>query len=71
MSTNDITGDEIRTEVPSEKYKSGWDAIWGKKKVEEPVIYKISDIMADTSHEAYEDCKEMLRMLEAGEIFLS
>lgn len=30
MSVNDITGDPIRTDVPSDKFKSGWDAIWGK-----------------------------------------
>ena len=30
MSVNDITGDTIRTDVPSNKFKSGWDAIWGK-----------------------------------------
>lgn len=31
MSTNDITGDNIITDVPSEKFSNGWDAIWGKK----------------------------------------
>lgn len=31
MSVNDITGDPIRTDVPSEKFKSGWEAIWGGK----------------------------------------
>ena len=34
MSTNDITGDEIRTDVPSDKFKNGWDAIWGEKQRE-------------------------------------
>jgi hypothetical protein len=34
MSTNknDITGDTIVTDVPSEKFSSGWETIWGKKK---------------------------------------
>ena len=32
MSVNDITGDPIRTDVPSEKFKSGWDAIWNRAK---------------------------------------
>lgn len=31
MSKNDVTGDEIITDAPSEKFKSGWDLIWGKK----------------------------------------
>lgn len=31
MSFNDITGDKIKTRVPTEKFSSGWDAIWGKK----------------------------------------
>lgn len=37
MSTNDITGDEIRSKASSDKFRDGWDAIFGKKedKVEE------------------------------------
>lgn len=31
MSVNDITGDTIRTDVPSEKFKSGFETIWGSK----------------------------------------
>ena len=31
MATNDITGDEIRSKVNSDKFRSGWDAIFGKK----------------------------------------
>ena len=30
MSVNDITGDPIRTDIPSDHYKNGWEAIWGK-----------------------------------------
>jgi hypothetical protein len=29
MSVNDITGDVIKTDVPSKKYKGGWELIWG------------------------------------------
>lgn len=36
MSVNDITGDTIRTDVPSEKFKNGWETIWGNKVVKEP-----------------------------------
>ena len=35
MSVNDITGDRIVTDIPSEKFKSGWEAIWGNKTQEE------------------------------------
>jgi len=31
MSTNDITGDAIRTRAPSKKYSEGFDRIFGKK----------------------------------------
>lgn len=30
-TTNDITGDEIRTHFNSHEYVSGWERIWGKK----------------------------------------
>jgi hypothetical protein len=36
-SKESYLGTEIRTRVPDEAYKSGWDAIWGKdKKPESP-----------------------------------
>jgi len=31
MAKNEITGDEIKTKSPTEKYLSGWDMIFGKK----------------------------------------
>ena len=35
-SKNDITGDEIKSKTSNEKYREGWERIFGKKK-EEPV----------------------------------
>lgn len=32
---NDVTGDAIKSKVNSEEYRNNWDAIFGKKKVEE------------------------------------
>ncbi len=32
MSKNDITGDDIKTDAPSDKFRSGWDLLWGSKK---------------------------------------
>lgn len=29
---NDITGDSIRSRLPSKSYSAGWDRIFGKKK---------------------------------------
>jgi hypothetical protein len=31
MSTNDITGDKLTTGVSTDKYRQGWDAIFGQK----------------------------------------
>lgn len=31
MATNDVTGDEIRTRAPSDKFRENWDAIFGKR----------------------------------------
>jgi hypothetical protein len=44
MSVNEITGDPIRTDVPSNKFKSGWDAIWGK-------LDKVIEAIAEDSGE--------------------
>jgi|TARA_R110002126_G_scaffold104152_1_gene237644 hypothetical protein len=30
-SSNDITGDTIRTKAPNDKYSLGWDAIFNQK----------------------------------------
>ena len=35
MSVNDITGDRIVTDIPSEKFKTGWEGIWGNKTEED------------------------------------
>lgn len=35
MSVNDITGDRIVTDIPSEKFKDGWEGIWGNKTEED------------------------------------
>lgn len=32
---NDVTGDELKSRVPSKKYKDNWDAIFSKKKENE------------------------------------
>jgi hypothetical protein len=34
VSKNDITGNEIKTKTSSDKYREGWDRIFGKKKDE-------------------------------------
>jgi hypothetical protein len=33
-STNPHTGDKQQTKTPTDKYRDGWDAIFGKKKEE-------------------------------------
>lgn len=33
---NDVTGQEIKSRGNSEEYKNNWDAIFAKKKPEEP-----------------------------------
>jgi len=30
MTTNNITGDKLKTKPPTDNYDSGWDKIWGK-----------------------------------------
>lgn len=37
-SRNDVTGDEIKSRGNSEQYNNNWDAIFGKKKTEEPAV---------------------------------
>lgn len=32
---NDVTGDAIKSKVNSEEYRNNWEAIFGKKEVEE------------------------------------
>ena len=32
MSKNDVTGDELRSKPNSDKYRSNYDSIFGKKK---------------------------------------
>lgn len=34
---NEHTGDSLTTKVATDKYRSGWDAIFGKKAKGEPV----------------------------------
>lgn len=36
MATNDITGDKLITGVSNEKYRQGWDLIFGKKPAPAP-----------------------------------
>ena len=33
-SKNDITGDEIKSKTNSDRYREGWDRIFGKKQEE-------------------------------------
>lgn len=35
---NDVTGQEIKSRGNSEEYKNNWDAIFNKKKQEEPAV---------------------------------
>lgn len=63
MSVNEHTGDRFVTAVPTESYLNGWEAIWGK-----PKEYEMVDVLADPSHEAHADVKDMLTKLESGEI---
>lgn len=35
---NDVTGQEIKSRGNSEDYKNNWDAIFSKKKPEEPAV---------------------------------
>jgi hypothetical protein len=41
MSHNDITGDKIATDVPSDAYRENWDRIFGKK----PIPTTIADMV--------------------------
>jgi len=41
-SRNDITGDELKSKTNNDKYRDGWDRIFGKKK-EEPVHPDLKD----------------------------
>lgn len=36
-SKNDITGDSLTTKATSDKYRDGWDRIFGKKDDKKPV----------------------------------
>jgi hypothetical protein len=50
MSTNDITGDKLTTGASTDKYREGWDAIFGKKpdpKPETPALPESKYIEAD------------------------
>lgn len=38
VSKNDITGDSIRTKVVTDKFRDGYDAIFGKKHEDQPVV---------------------------------
>lgn len=43
MSVNDITGDALKTKVPSDKFKSNYDLIdWGNK---EKIIEKLDEVI--------------------------
>jgi len=33
---NDITGDAIKSQTTNDKYRDGWEAIFGKKKETQP-----------------------------------
>jgi len=71
MSVNDVTGDRLVTDVPTDKYKSGWYAIWGKlEEVVEAVaedageeLVKDEDVLRDIAVTSEEDeaWKEMER----------
>ena len=58
MATNDITGDDIRSKANSDKFRAGWDAIFGKKeeKVELETSSEETSTMETSTKEA--DSKE-------------
>jgi hypothetical protein len=44
MHYNDVTGEALVTKPSSDKYRTGWDAIFGKKddnKDEKPVVAQV------------------------------
>lgn len=50
MSVNDVTGDRIVTDIPSDKYKKGWDTIFMKNKEEKPLVTCASHQDGDCYH---------------------
>lgn len=59
---NDITGDSIYSKLNNDKYRDGWDAIFGNKKKSE---YKLTDDeMLIYIHDIARDSKDqMLRKI--------
>lgn len=47
MATNDITGDKLISKPTTDKYASGYDLIWGKKK-------KPTELWTDTDEEKFD-----------------
>jgi hypothetical protein len=57
MSVNDVTGDRLVSDVPSDKFKSGWNAIWGK-------LDKVIEAIAEDSGEETVTDEDVLRDIE-------
>lgn len=58
MATNDITGDEIRSKVNSEKFRDGWDAIFGKKG-KDITIVSVDELTGMTEEEVDSYCRQV------------
>lgn len=46
-STNDITGDSIRTKTTSEEYRNNWDLIFRKKQEDKEPEEKVDQSVVD------------------------
>lgn len=66
MSVNDITGDKIVTEPASEKYRSGWDRIFGKPQspsVEDAIFGRVRLQAGDVEPITQEKIDEFIQAL--------
>lgn len=68
-SKNDITGDEIKSKTTSQKFRDGWDRIFGRKKAlkelgeELDVEMLINQITDDNRHPFLDDPAQGKEML--------
>ena len=59
MSHNDITGDKIATDVPSEAFRSGYDLIdWGKKPMPQTIAEMVEEETNGNSGNSGSDKKD-------------
>lgn len=55
MAVNDVTGDRLVSSVPTDKYREGYDAIFGK------AVPSYESICLDTSSEYLAKCSAVIR----------